>query len=457
MRPGHRPMWTGTARYDPSCHTGGVTEVVIELDPSDEPAAQEPPRRPSAARVIRPWLAACVLVACLLTLGAAGAGPQSLLNHVTDLRVPAVAELVSAGNQLLISDETGLTSLEPSTGAPRWHTQLPVQRPYVRAEGDLLILTGWAQGQDATPSTTVTMAVDAQTGDVRWRIPGALKTVGDLLVVHRTDDRGPLPVGELSVYDLAGRQIWSQRPVPQRHAIDRRRGLAITLDPVIGELVEYRLADGTVVSRKVEQLLVGSADIYTMGEFFQVSFSDGGYLFQREGGFVPSDQLNVPEMFAKARLERADCGQVWCEYSPFRGGVQLIDKASGALRHDGEEWELVMHTDFGVVGTGVASSATRRSKIDFFDPATGRLQELPEGWNWLDGEFAARVVRRAGPLVFVNPMAKGTYLGLLDAAGMRVVGFVPQLYLSQCMAKDYTLACRVDPQTLRVWHLGVRS
>jgi hypothetical protein len=217
----------------------------------------------------------------------------------------------------------------------------------------------------------------------------------------------------------------------------------LVVDRPLRELAEYRLSDGELIARTVlPEFAFANGLGYLDGEVVAF-FTDGRTVSRRLSEFT--ERSVVPS----AQEERADCGSLWCVYSAGSLDLRLVDKASWELVHLGEGWELAIRTDGAVVGIE-ADFARGARAVAFFDLVTRREQQL-QGWSPIGPRIDERVVSWRGPLFLKYATSSRTFFAVIGHGGMRVVGSVPYGRLSECAGTNYLVACRVDPQHLKVW------
>ncbi len=419
-----------------------MPDLLIDLDLYEEPKELAPPRRMSAsASPVLRAIAAALTVALLLATGSAGGKPRPGVQQVADIAVPAEATLAALDGNLYLLQPGVLIALDPRSARQRWRVETDLSREFIRGEGDLIIVTGTQVTASLQRSPVRSLAIDVRTGEVRWSLTGDLTIADGYFVVHEISFAGIEAPGQVTVYDRAGKQIWSiPKEASWSSTVDSRRQTVFTLDPGTGELVEYRLDNGAVASRAVVPELVGAGGIGSYeGDVF-VFFPSGGTLIREESGAFIAQGGDGKE-------ESADCGMLWCVYS---FGIKLIDKATGELVHHGQDWEMAISTDFGVIGIhGVYDYQPKA--VSFVEPRSRRVQRLTN-WSPVGPPADSRVVRWHGPLFFVANAPPRTYFGVLDSTSIRIAGSVPYEHLPQCAATVYLVVCRVSPKNVRAWH-----
>jgi hypothetical protein len=426
--------------------------MFIELDRRDQAECDPAPSpRPPLRHRARPWAAALVAVA-LLAFGSADGEPRPTLRHVTDIAVKAEAELTATDQNLLITEPGTLTAFDPKTAKLRWRVQTGLRQQLVSPEGDLLVISGSGGVSGADPTGAATMAVTAANGEVRWRIPGYLQRTGGYMVAHEIS-YSPAPVGRMTVYDRAAQRLWSAYPVAPLHSFDEEHQTVFTVEPTSGEVVEYRLDNGSVISRTVLPELIGVSAIYRSGEELVANFPDGSSIYRRGSTFVtpPNENPVVPiDVSGYLREEQYDCGSVWCVYSSFGPGILLKDKATGEVVLRDEHWVRPIRTDFGVIG--MRRGTDRDAQVVLaFDSVTRRHRVLT-GWSLLGIQPGPVDEVWHGPVFLVSSAQSRTFFAFLDGTGMHIAGSVPHEHLLQCHVTTDLVACRVDPQTIKVWH-----
>jgi hypothetical protein len=228
------------------------------------------------------------------------------------------------------------------------------------------------------------------------------------------------------------------------HTVDLKRQTVLVLDRTIGELVEYRVDSGSLVGRTVLPELVDATGLHRLNGVVVAFFSNGRVVSRQGSEFV------VDSGFPDGEPEWTDCGPLWCLYTPGFLAITLVDKASGMPVDAGEILELAIHTEAGIVGIGQAFGYQDRRTVSLFDSVTGRAQQL-RGWFPVGQRIDARVVSWRGPLILTSAAPLRTFIAVLDRTGMRVVGSVPYEHLDRCAATSYLVACRIGPDTVKVW------
>ncbi|GIH06877.1 hypothetical protein Rhe02_49440 [Rhizocola hellebori] len=418
-----------------------MPDLVIELDRQEGLDELLSSPRPSLTSAGRRWIAAGLVLACLLALGSGGR-PIPAVEPVAEVKLQIEGELVSISGELLIDEPGLLTALDSRTARPRWQVRTGLGRHLTHSEGDLVLVNGATEPADGRAGQLWSLGIQMDTGQVRWRLPGRVTVVGGQVVTHAVDQSTFPPIGRLAVYDLAGQPVWAKAPVAVLHAVDLRRQTVLVLDRLSGEMVEYRIDTGGEVARVVLPDLIGATGLgYLDGEVVAF-FADGGVVSRQDSEF---SRIGFPE----GRPERADCGPLWCEYSTSTYDIMLVDKATGELVHRGELWQLAIHTEGGVVGLG-PDYGRAVSTLTYFDATTRRAQELT-GWRPLGPRLDTGVVSWQGRLFLLSVRPSRTFVAAIDRTGMHVVGSVPYERLTQCGATSYLIACRVDPKTIKVW------
>ncbi|MEU8298447.1 PQQ-binding-like beta-propeller repeat protein [Micromonospora sp. NPDC048909] len=332
--------------------------AVIDLgELRDGPATDAPERRlPPVGRPLR-------IVLVLLLVLATVAGAESVAGRVSAV-VPGspTAEAFLAGDQLLISQPIqGVTdrnrellayplpdraTREAQRPAPLWRIPVPFTGELGRVQagsGALLLYVG---GQDGEPET---IALDAQTGQVRWRQPGFgwLDAAGRVFL---ETPPGPASATVQMVDVRSGRPFWSAPSTPPGSQFRIRNGV---IDRVVlvrpGSEVEVRdAATGDLLRRTDLGLPVSPEEqpIQVIGDLL---------LSGRDQGARPAPGDRRPSLagYDLDRLEQRwavelattsylmDCGEVLCAYLR-AGGIQALDPATGTLRWSSTEWAFVL-------------------------------------------------------------------------------------------------------------------
>ncbi|WBB70251.1 PQQ-binding-like beta-propeller repeat protein [Micromonospora sp. WMMD812] len=354
--------------------------TLIDLgDLREDPAPSVASRRPPPLG--RPLRTLLVLLLALATLSAAAPPPGRMWAVVP---AAPVAEALFAGDLLLVSqlvpgsadgsrDLVAYPLPDRATTAaqrpePLWQVRLPAAGEIwrVQAGKGVLVLSG-SVGLDGTPETTV---LDAETGRVRWRLPGfsQLDATGRLLLENMVG------ATKVSSVDLAsGRVLWSIPSPPTPRMQVRVRDGVIDRIVAIGPdgLAEVRdAATGTVlrradlgldakVSEERRHQVVADLLLVVDGSRSRVRAYDLDRLESRWEADLPLMSYLVT------------CGALLCAQGP-AGGIRAVDPATGAARWSAPPaWDGILGARGDrllVMGGRVAGNA-----FAVLDAGTGRV------------------------------------------------------------------------------------
>jgi PQQ-like domain len=445
--------------------------VVIDLGlmehRPDEPEPVGAGPRPS------PWLVVLLVLACC-TVGLTAAGsppPRSRLVFALDRVIEAPRFAGDTVLAYLDSDGTvgpSITAFSLADGAVRWRYR-PVRRMAVMPAGAVTLISPAAC---RSMEEFVTEAVDAVSGDRRWRLPGApLWTVagGELAVFKQpvsgcseaTGGFDPLPSVPFvwAGVDLASGAVrWT-------FAVEAERRLAVGTDAtglatwmVVADsrmLTAYDLRTGAVVSTLEAPPEPSQQAVVRMS-----GAGDRLLLTERVRGALTVRAYNAPELLeawrvtvpppGSSRVELDSftvrpCGPVVCMGPPAE--TIGLDAATGEERwrlpgrplRVGSRYALFIRTR---PGSGLPV-------FTVYDLATGATSiALPE----------SQLVGRAADGVLLS-IATGDGPGLwrvdLGTGAVRPLTTLSRLYID-CESVERHLACRATDGSFNLWRLPVR-
>jgi outer membrane protein assembly factor BamB len=419
--------------------------------PPDEP---EPPART--------WIRPPLLLLTVLLLAALGgaAVPRYGLVSLFAVPVDAVAAHALTGDTLYVAHARDVTAYRLPAGTPGWSAatarRIGVLIPVATAG---VVLAQYEGDSDLAGM----LALDARTGRVLWQDPqarllGAVPGASRALLLH---------LAELRAVDVpTGRTIW-ERPrglglgwampdldtrqnTPPRLAFDSGDGTTEVVDA----------ASGAVVARsRLESLWPagvgvsgGGAVTVTTGGFLLAARSVvGGQLFvaRQQSGSSVIDAYDLASLAHQWRLTLdppaffvTGCGTVLCVdgFASMSG----VDPRSGAVRWTSRQWRegrplpgnrLLLSSSIADMPASIVDAATLR-------PVRGLV-----GWFPLAGSAPGRwLIARDAP-------GLRTWFATLtpDGAGLRPLGWVYGVQISQCEYRDGFVACPTVRDRLQVW------
>lgn len=458
-------------------------------------------------RPLRGWLVAALLV---VVGSLAGAAPVSLEPQQITRRDLGAGRYAVVGDTLytLPARGGGTAAIDLRTGAPRW--TLGADNAFGRVDevGDLAIL-----GSDrcnSTGGTGMTMAVEAATGEHRWRRSGVPVDLVDPTGV----DGGPAGPGagaggnrmvivllRASWGDRCGNAVdgppRTARQVSGQVRIDGVDALTGTVRwtriiragsrllvggaaghgwMVVDDAVEDRITSVDFVTGRtaepvpraevgrlasVDDRLAAVGDLLVLPERVAAGTLITGYdrttLARRWSTSVPVGSGGSAELFVAH--EPIACGALVCVV-----GVETtaLDPATGQVR-----WRTGRDRYVAVPGAllvDVSWSPGTASAVDVRvnDPETGRPLVTHRTWRLLNGEVldgagaTGLTTGAAGTDAPIIGLADDevTHLAWLGEGGttLRPIGTVDDRYTS-CRATDRYLACLTHFEELRVWRL----
>lgn len=445
--------------------------ALIELD-RDAPLDPEPGRRPPPWR----YRHAGLLVAVVLLLGLGGAVPGAamLWRYLGAIRSVDVAgpiqlvggrlyTVVSAGRQRAV---TAWDIAEP----PRrlWTVQVPMTRGHDPAQGVFGMITAQRAGELVLLSETLgTTAVDAATGEVRWRSPvrvwalsdGAGYTIerifrpgtvydessGDPGMLYFSADGEPHTEPPLRTevrgVDLAtGERLWTAAPAG-----------SATADPVPGQpaallitssdrLTLRSSATGDVLAETALDRIDGAwpTSGSVVGDVVVVGYEKAG----REVVYRTRDLRRIWNRPAPpVRPDAVECRDVLCTGD--ENGTWVLDPATGRPAWPVTEADRLYRR----AGYLLETDAATGEPVRLVDPRTGASRIDLEGWAEEVGEGTAD-----GALLLRRPGTRGGQTFGVVLPGhpeVRLLG-TADVEPGECAADERHLVCR-DGDGLRVW------
>jgi hypothetical protein len=331
--------------------------VVIELGTGhgavDDDASPPGGRRRVSARL------KLAVASGLLVLGCAAAAPaHPPLRDGPTVPAPVGAVVSVTGDTVVVSDPTfgspdpgtTLTAYDLPSGAPRWSVTMPMTAIYTAERaGDVFLITR----RDELRRRAATTAVAADTGEVRWRRPGAVLTAAGSafgLAVSEVDGvsgRGWRVQGAVVAVDLAtGRPRWHM-DVPSTAVV------RVTPDPAAALIIHD--------SGRFEVRDLAGGALRAARQMPPADYAEdnpritGGVLvlrhYQRAGAVLTGYDLGTLaprwELLDQAREARwVNCPGGLCARTP--ADHWTLDPADGRLswqRGDGQPWRAIRGSD----------------------------------------------------------------------------------------------------------------
>jgi hypothetical protein len=423
-----------------------VVHAIIDLDDFDK-HPEAPPPAPRQNDFTKRLAAAGAALVCLLTLGAGESDPPPAITRMAQVPIPITAELKPAGDLVMLVDGGLVIALDQATARERWRVRTGLVRPAVQVQQSLLTIIGYAENEAPRPGGLRTVVLDPATGAEKWRAPYSLMVVGDVVVGQNRFDSDSGSTGQMSVFDLDGRMLWSRQGLFPQQLFARERRSVITLNLALGRVTEYDLSTGNIKRELTDARLASVDGILDMGQirFFQ---NDGPILEWRDSAIVDLGQ----ELSTSETRERYDCVVVWCD--GFFGRTGLVDKQTGTALLPDRLWRAAVGTDFGVLGLAFDGDSGANGTLEFYDTARRRLVRLPSIWQLIGDQQTSEPMVKRGPLILLAPGPASTRVAVIDKGGFRVVGSVANQHMAQCASDGYAFSCRTEPHTLTVWRVN---
>jgi outer membrane protein assembly factor BamB len=449
-------------------------DVPILIDLGEDWSAPEPtaparrrPRSPGSVRAPRSLrVLPTVALAAVLLLLVGGAEAGQRLRPLGVLKATQVATVALSPDSTFVGDHGFATTSDRDLygavsayrlrgGAPRWRTtvpQVPQQLQYL-ADASVVVATA-VYGPD---NLMLTVVLDAATGRQLWT------TDSGLLADAPGDGKALLAGyagGTVQWVDLrTGHKIWSH-PAPPNAEIRVARaaeaadpGLVVLLTPdgtvdVLAERTGAVVAAGGVGVLDVTDGQLGlPGDPAAPG----VDVLGGVLLVFRPRLLGPSsltayDLAGMSPLWTKTRAYRGyatACGALVC--LPDDSGLAGVDPRTGA-----EVWRNPDWRDASAIDADRLLAFADRSgdETAVLDAGTGQVLSAFGGWSVVSSEPGARM--------FARPSASGdgsAWFATLDP-GRRaptVLGGLPATAFESCWTDAGLLACRTDPETIRIW------
>ncbi|MGW4463235.1 outer membrane protein assembly factor BamB family protein [Micromonospora sp. NPDC004704] len=429
--------------------------VLIDLDLSgDEPAAGAIPGSPVSLRRLR-FGALAVGAALLLALGGSAAPGPASLTEITTLIVAPNRGFVLTPDRLFVGvDQPGqagesVAAYEPRQGRLLWTTEYDRDSTAAgglgRQVGDVLLIRV-LQGE-----ATHTTAVDASTGEVRWSVPGELRTMTDGrtgLTIEKISPGDAYLVAPMGVvvraYDLGtGQALWTSVPVADAMATSWSNASPAESAAVVVTTEDGRVEQWDARTGKARQSLpavtVEPPAVVVAGDLLLVQRADGVLTAYAVDTFTERwhRTLGSPEVAVN------NCGDQPCVGNG--SGWTVLDPGTGKQTGPKTDPNTVrVMNGSHVVELGPGDGGLARS----VDPATGRTLADLTGWEQITTAPPGR------PALLTAPSKSGaaTWFGLLEpgATEVHLLGIVPY-GAAHCQLEADVIVCQDEPNVLRVW------
>ncbi len=402
----------------------------------------DPAPRDSGPLLARPFVAAALVVCCLLALSGSEVPGQHGMRTLWSLPADAgTTSYVTSGGSLYVlrTDESTLTAHDLHTGAVRWRTATAGDWIWQPGPGaDVLLLPTTPLGTDNPYTGADLIAVDAHTGQQLWRRHGdLLDTAGGLaLLLEWAAGDGTLRAVRLR----DGSAAWSHAaPGWSEVLADAGSGRVVTATgegtiDVYAYTDGHRLAGATIpwTTRPPDVLDSPGSSLRLMAGTLLLQRDDPG----RESLVTAYDTATLTRLWQLTLPVYSgivDCGPLLCVYAG--------DSLSGHDRATGERrWQLSQAANVSVLGTD-RLLVEDFAEFRLLDAATGRaVADLGE----------ARPVQdpRTGDVTgwFLAPTREPAGLTAVfrldDRTGRLVLrGAIPRVPDVTCIVGDGVLAC----------------
>lgn len=402
------------------------------------------------------WLPVGIAIGLALVgvLGGAAVG-RPAFRLVLSLAVPAGDDFDLIGDDLLVYHDARkrIDSYELPTGKHRWHFEvadrIAALNVGIRSRVLLMTTTGDRSGTDQL------FALDAGTGQVRWRQDGSrtpyldARNGGVLLVPREADANATMTFVDLNT----GAERW-KHPLAAGSVLAGERGA----------IVAYTATGNT------EILDLGSGRVTAAGQLGPTTLPSGG---QRRGAGLfsvgglllslqPDPDRTVVTAFRSTTLARqwqvstedalvnvADCGPLLCFNA--QDQVSAVDRSTGKV-----VWRKAAWTDAQAVGNWLQARAVRSdgSTIGLLQPTTGAVQLNLDGWSALPGSDLSGdfLVTRSE----TGRLGSQVGVGRPGQGDVRILDWLPGAVNQRCQTSDLRvepryLACPTMEGTVRVW------
>lgn len=417
-----------------------MPDIIIELDRHDEISNERPA---NVRRGNRPLLIAALVALILSTSGGLETVPPTNVRQIAQMQVDKGASLDFVDGNLLVAEPGWITAFDITTGLSRWRLDSGLANVWFRHYPGLLIAYGSRLGSHHDEPIE-TLAIDSMSGALRWRLPGTIDFIGDLLV--STAGGGWDITPRIAIYDQRAVALWSVPSGPNLVAVMGERDRLAAVDSTTGWYRELDLKTGTVLREAVLPGAITARQIWFTGKHLLVSFA-GGHAIE----FDPVTLTPRPSAPALVSFPRQDCGDLWCERMR-DGSLWLLDKATGARLHTPVRWDVAHPVGNGLLGLGRWSEGGLVAARGFYDIQSRAEMDL-SGWEALNVSRPNETSSAGNPVYLKGGKEAVHYFASLDDRGFRVIGVVPSQTFRTCMAQGEYLACLTETDLIRIWRL----
>lgn len=321
------------------------------------------------------WYAVFGAVAVVLAAGAA----EPVRGPLVEATVTAAVRYAFSGpDGVYLVDNATIRKYEVPGGEVGWQVSLPADGLAQGAflVGGMVLVTG-----DGLESRTV--ALDGETGELRWRRPGTpIRTADSGLVLLTHQRPGDLRVRYEAVDVTTGAVRWEltdRDGLPAFYGHDR----LVRWSPP--DQVEVRdLRTGGVVSTAVMPL--SGEDVMPSNGESGVQVVGGLMLVARDrGGQAVTDAYDLDRLVRRwtadldlRSVHLSDCGDVLCVGSSGMDGVRVMEAATGRVRWSDSGPGVLWRTGSVIVSYGISEHPPR---IRILDPEDGHLRADLGRWD----------------------------------------------------------------------------
>jgi outer membrane protein assembly factor BamB len=324
----------------------------------------------------------------------------------------SVSGVAQAGGTLLVAigDPSVTLAVDATTGRELWEFGAAVVGV---SPGTVLLSSA------PTQSDAAVWALDARSGEVRWRVR---QPDGGLLTLPGLPSFSGMP-------SAAGR---APADLPRWLIATTAKGLVTAYDTGTGRpIATVRATPPDVTYASSGQFVVGSG-----------SAGLAAY------ALPPLTRRWHAPVDPGTDLLQADCVAVLCAYHG-EDGVSAVDPATGRTLWNSDVWTSLEPLGSSLVAA-VGEGSLEGLRLTVLDPVTGRSRGDFGGWRAIGGpDGSIRYAQHPGPV---------TYFGELDPASrtVRLLGQVAGLS-GHCDAAGGALICRRLDGSLAIWPIPVRG